>query len=135
MPSVTSAKKPIRRSFITNRASHPANRPLINQTIACIDSSAFTYLSCRLSRICELVRSSKLDLIQSFGRRVKGLEFPGQIVVSIINGIRIMKYLQLFCCGGSPADEGIEIDYLIPVFVPEEHNRHGFSWLARLNQR
>src|SRR5262245_66657859 len=81
------------------------------------------------------MRSSKLDLIQSFRRRVKGLKFPRQIVVSIINGIRFMKDLQLFWCDGAPADEGIEIDYLIPVFAPEEHNGHRFSWLGRLNQR
>src|SRR5262245_48093900 len=54
--------------------------------------------------------------------------------VRIFDGIRLIEYLQVVCVDGAPTDQSIKVENFIPIWSAEQHNRHCFTRLLRLNQ-
>src|SRR5262249_21755459 len=79
--------------------------------------------------------SCQFDLIQTFGCEVEFLEFPSEIVVSLIDRVSLVENPQIFGADCAPPNEGVEIDYLIPILIAEQHHGHVLPRFARLNQR
>src|SRR5437773_10904169 len=77
----------------------------------------------------------ELSLLQSFRGRIKPLKLSGQILIGIIDRIRLVEHLKFLCADCAPPDEGVEVDHFVPVFIAEQHNRHGLARFLGLNQR
>src|SRR5437867_10664634 len=76
----------------------------------------------------------ELSLLQSFRGRIKPLKLSGQILIGIIDRIRLVEHLKFFWADCAPPDEGVEVDHFVPVFIAEQHNRHGLARFLGLNQ-
>src|SRR5688572_25178906 len=78
--------------------------------------------------------SGELNLVQALRCCVERPKLCGQILVRVVDRIRLVEHVQFFCGDCAPLNEGIEVDHLIPVFIAKEHDRHCLSWFLGLNQ-